>query len=232
MSASAQTRIFGIRLGVDPKILAGALVALAVFLFWFNSRGDDVPNTSSSNSHLQSGAPIATRPSRHAVVSRRASASDRDVLKVREIDPTRGEIDPTLRLGVLARLQTADLKPATRNLFEPGQPVQTAAGGTIKGPIIQPKPLAAPSTSSSASPPPPIQANIPLKYYGFARPVSRAEANRGFFLDGDNVLIASEGETVKNRYLVVQLTPQNAKLEDTQIKLGQTLPVVAEAVEQ
>jgi hypothetical protein len=71
--------------------------------------------------------------------------------------------------------------------------------------------------------------NIPLKYYGFARPLG-ANNSRGFFLDGDNVLVASEGETLKQRYLVVQLTPTTARVEDTQVKQGQTLPVMPAAL--
>ena len=82
-------------------------------------------------------------------------------------------------------------------------------------------------------------AAIPLKYYGFEKPAqsvvnpnvaSTVGNNRGFFLDGDNVLVASEGEVLKQRYLVVELTPNSARLEDTQMKQGQTLPVVVAAM--
>ncbi len=71
-----------------------------------------------------------------------------------------------------------------------------------------------------------------MKYYGFAKPVDKAENNRGFFLDGDNILIASEGEVVKSRYLVVELTPTSARLEDTQVKKGKALPLEPEAKDQ
>jgi hypothetical protein len=71
--------------------------------------------------------------------------------------------------------------------------------------------------------------DIPLKYYGFAKPVG-AVNSRGFFLDGDNVLVGSEGETLKQRYLIVQLSPTSARLEDTQMKQGQTLPVTPAAL--
>ncbi len=74
--------------------------------------------------------------------------------------------------------------------------------------------------------------NIPLKFYGFVRPVGKGKSNQGFFLDGDNILIASEGEVLKGRYLVVALTPNSARLEDTQLKKGQTLAVVPEATEE
>jgi hypothetical protein len=70
--------------------------------------------------------------------------------------------------------------------------------------------------------------NIPLKYYGFAKPVGRGENNRAFFLDGDNILIASEGDVLKQKYLVVELTPTSARLEDTEVKKGKTLSLVPE----
>jgi hypothetical protein len=43
------------------------------------------------------------------------------------------------------------------------------------------------------------------------------------------VVVGSEGETVMKRYLVVALTPTTARLEDVQLKKGQTLPVVPAA---
>ena len=75
----------------------------------------------------------------------------------------------------------------------------------------------------------PPQVNIPLKYYGYVRRGERAAGNRGFFLDGDNVLVASEGDVLKSHYLVVELTPTSARMEDTQMRQGQTLPVVQAA---
>jgi hypothetical protein len=75
------------------------------------------------------------------------------------------------------------------------------------------------------------QVNIPLKFYGFANPAAQGpgKGKQGLFLEGDNVVVASEGELVDHRYLVVELTPVTARLEDTQLKQGQTLPVVPEA---
>ena len=74
--------------------------------------------------------------------------------------------------------------------------------------------------------------NIPLKYYGFVKSASNDEPNRGFFLEGDNVLVGSEGDTLDHRYLVVELNANGAKLEDTQMKQGATLAVVPEALSQ
>jgi hypothetical protein len=229
MSAAAQTKIFGIRIGLDPKVIVAALLAVAGLLFWYNSQGGGDGNTA---------APTRTQtPANTAAVSqagsfgarRELATNNRGVLSVRKIDPTRGDIDPTLRLDLLARLQKVELGATGRNIFETGSaPAALAAmARSIKGPVIPPRPItSAPAAMMAAHP----MVNIPLKYYGFVKPADKTNPNRGFFLDGDNVLIASEGEVVKQHYLVVELTPNTAKMEDVQLKQGQMLPVVPEAV--
>lgn len=238
MSAAKATKVFGIRMSIDPKILIGGLVAFAALLFWYNSRSDEGTST---------GAPATARPAEttqtvgspttgsRTTVARRSndnSTSDRGRLRVRPIDATRGDIDPTLRLDLLSRLSTVKYEPAHRSVFEIGAAPASQAEllAAVKNkPIINPKP---PQTVS-----PPVTAqlptvNIPLKYYGFVKPMEPGQVNRGFFLDGDNVLVASEGQVLKQQYLVVELAPNTAKLEDTQMKQGQTLPVTPAAAQQ
>ncbi len=231
MSTAAQTRIFGIRVGVDPKILVGCLIAVAVLLFWYNSRSDNAGSAPAATARNQSAAatPSAARrtPTRRSV-----AVNDRSVLRVRPVDATQGDLDPTLRLDLLSRVQSVPPAPATRNIFEagPAPAVSNSGPGAIRGPIIPIKPIPTVQPVMPAAMVP--QVNIPLKYYGFAKPVNKRVSNLGFFLDGDNVVMASEGELIDKRYLVVQLTPGSARLEDTQMKQGQTLPVVAEAMAQ
>jgi hypothetical protein len=74
-----------------------------------------------------------------------------------------------------------------------------------------------------------VVANIPLKYYGFVKAGPNTQSNAGLFLDGDNIVVGTEGELLMRRYLVVTLGPTSARLEDTQIKKGQTLPVIPAA---
>jgi hypothetical protein len=228
MSAAAQTRIFGIRVGVDPKILAGGLIAVAVALFWYNSRSDDT------------GAPVTVRPHesatpassirRRPVVRRQTTLNDRGTLRLRPVDASSGKVDPTLRLDLLARVQTVPAAANMRNLFETGPaPLTADQMKAIKGPTIIPAPVP-PQPTANAAVSQETAVNIPLKYYGFAEPAARGEANRGFFLDGDNVLVATEGELLGQRYMVVELTPTSARVEDTQVKKGQTLALVAEAM--
>lgn len=228
MSAAAQTKIFGMRLGIDPKILIGALIAIAAALFWYNSRGDDqTSGTAAVVRRETASGPIVARP-RAATVRRSGNSADRGTLRLRPVDATRGDVDPTLRLDLLARLRSVPAAEGGRNLFELGPAPPTAAELAKRAPIITPKPLPA-----QPGPPPAALApvfNIPLKYYGFVKDSDPGTSNRGLFLDGDNVLVASEGEVLMQRYMVVQLTATGARLEDVQAKHGETLPVVPVAM--
>ncbi len=232
MRPASQTTIFGMRLGVDPKILVGGIVLVAAVLFWYNSRGDD-ESPSTTASAVRPVAPAAvTMPKSHIAATRRASVSnDRGTLRLRPVDATRGDVDPTLRLDLLTRLQGIDEVPSGRSLFEAGpSPAEVAANlAAVKGPIIPPKPLL-PAPPPAPTGPAPL--NIPLKFYGFVKPSDKNEVSRGFFMDGDNVLIAAEGQVLKQKYRVMELTAKAARLEDIQLKQDQTLPVVPEAVAQ
>lgn len=232
MSAATGTRIFGFRLGVDPKFLVGGILVLAALLFWYNSRGDDEQTSAPANA-VRPVAPTATAmPKSHIAATRRRTASaDRGTLRLRPVDPTRGDVDPTLRLDLLERLQSVDEVPVGRSLFDIGpSPAQTAAmAAQMHGPTIVPKQPAMPVTPIATGPAP---LNIPLKFYGYVTPGDKRETSRGFFMDGDNVLVATEGEVLKQAYRVLELSAKSARLEDVQSKRQQTLPVEPEAVAQ
>lgn len=226
MSAANTTRIFGVKLAIDPKILVGALIALAALLFWYNSRADDSRGSSSSirpNPAVDPGG--GTAPGRKTSPPRRGTPSmnDRGVLRMRPVDPTRGDVDPTLHLALLKRLRAVEEGKVGRSVFEIGAAAtpETAAV-KITGPKIPVGPvIAAPPVAPA---PPPV--NIPFKYYGYAKPGENGEVNRGLFLDdGDNVIVAAEGQTVKGHFLVVELTPRQARIEDTQLRRSKDLPV-------
>lgn len=234
MSTAAQTKIFGIRLGIDPKILVGVLIGVAALLFWYNSRGDE-QTVSGGGSHVAESVNVAPAVSAKSHVQsqrRRGIHEDRGTLRLQTVDPTRGDIDPVLRLDLLERLGKVQAPASARNLFESG-PAQPQGAANLPNRIIPVKaPVPAPPAIGGYPAASQMAVNIPFKYYGFAKPLNPGEANRGFFLEGDNIIAAVEGQLVQQRYLVVQLTPNTAKLEDTQVKMGQTLQVVPEAREQ
>jgi len=236
MSAAPQavrpTRIFGVRVGVDPKILVGGLIAVAAFFLWFNLRGGDDEHGSGAG---QSGeaAPTAASPlpiSRRLHAIRRSiqtGSNDRETLRVKPVDGKSGTIDPTLRLGLLARLQTVALPASSRNLFDSEAAADLPA--VPKGPILRPAPLTGPAGPTAAAGPAVPTINVPFKYYGFVRPSAKGEGDRGFFMEGDNILVATEGDVLDARYLIVALNPETARVEDIQLKQGQELAVTPEA---
>jgi hypothetical protein len=59
---------------------------------------------------------------------------------------------------------------------------------------------------------------------------SKADSKRAFFLDGEDIVIASEGDVIKKRYKIVRIGVNSAVVEDTQFKSNnqQTLPLEAE----
>jgi hypothetical protein len=232
-AAKPRTRIFGIQLGVDPKILVGGLIALAIVLYWMNSRGDQSSSGAVSGNHPDVVAPaVSPLNARRRMAQRNRSATnDRGVLRIRPVDATHGDIDPTLRLELLSRLHSVAPPKPGRSLFEIGpEPAANLAANmppVPKGPKI---PVAPPQTQFAGAPQSQASMlNIPLKFYGFVRPAEKGQNNEGLFLDGDNVLVASEGELIDHRYLVRELSAMNARIEDTQAKQGQTLQVVPEA---
>lgn len=139
------------------------------------------------------------------------------------------KIDPTLHLDILAKLQGIALLSGGRNLFQfgppPGQPEKKLVGPeptVTLAPVAEVKPP--PPPPPVAPPPPPIN----LKYYGFSSPPG-AGTKTAFFLDGEDILVAREGETVKRRYRVVRIGVNSVVMEDTDSKRQQTLPLAEEA---
>ncbi len=144
------------------------------------------------------------------------------------IDPT--HVDPTLRLDLLAKLQDVPAPAGGHNLFLIG-PAPAKVEPMIKGPepvvakpVMGPRPLPAPPGPPGPAPPrPPVLINV--KYYGWASPSGSAR-KRAFFLDGEDVIVRSEGDTIKGHYRVVRIGPTSVVVEDTNDKLQQTLKKV------
>jgi hypothetical protein len=144
------------------------------------------------------------------------------------IDPM--GIDPTLRLDLLAKVQAVDLAGGERNLFQfaPPPPKPDA----LKGPepkILPKTPAPAEAEKKEAAkpvdpPPPPIT----LKYYGYSTMRDNG-LKTAFFLDGDDIVMATEGQVVNKRYRVVRIGVTSVVMEDTQSKRQQTLPLQPDA---
>lgn len=143
------------------------------------------------------------------------------------LDPN--TIDPTLRLDLFTKVQAVELAGGSRNLFQfstapPPKPVEMPKG---KEPKIIPKQVV--SVVTPAGPPPPAPPPpITLKFYGFS--TTRNDGKKtAYFLDGDEILSASEGQVLKRRYKVVKIGPTSVLMEDTDAKRQQSVPLVEES---
>jgi hypothetical protein len=225
------------KLGADPKkigFLVG-LVVVAVVVYFYNSNSSG----GTASAPIVSRAPVATASS----AGPRARSTYRDVqqtaggarefkpsLKPKNIDTT--SVDPTLRLDLIAKLKTVDVEAGTRSLFEISaapppdavklgkEPDKIAIAPRFVGPV-QPKAV--------EPPPEPKAPPIPLKFYGFVNKTKVGD-KRAFFLDGEDIVIAGEGDMIKKRYKIVRIGINSAVVEDTQFKSNneQTLPLEAE----
>jgi hypothetical protein len=149
-------------------------------------------------------------------------------------DPT--SIDPTMRWDLLTKVQAVESAGGARNLFAfgappPPKPVEmpkgpethVALGQKGKGPAGGPG-----GTGGRSGSPEELPLQINLKYYGVVAPTHGGKKT-ACFLDGDEILLATEGDTLKRRYRVVRIGNTSVLMEDTESKREQSLPLVDEA---
>jgi hypothetical protein len=227
------------KLGAERKkiaILAALLLIAAYFLYSNLSSSPDSENAHgalrpSIPGGVPSGAavPAATGVSR-AESSRRSTEEFRPSLRHKGgIDPN--TIDPKLRLDLLAKVQSVEVGPAERNLFQFGAAAVPALPPGMKDRKILPGPMttaAAGGPDAGGPPPSPPPPPITLKYYGYT--AKRADGlKRAFFLDGEDIFVAAEGDLIKKRYKVVHIGTNSAEVEDIQFNHKQPLPLAEEA---
>jgi hypothetical protein len=225
-----------VKFGAEPKkvaILGGLLVVAAVALYM--NMSDDTPagpRPVSSPAASAQPTPRVNLPgpaaSRHRTATRNSVSEFKPVLGSRnpEDRPDPTTIDPTLRLDLLAKVQSVVPGPPGRNVFQFGAaPPPPALNISI--PQNVPK-IATSNRDANAPPaptgPPPVPTAPPMtfKYYGFQ--VSKSDGHKAAFLrDGEESLIAGENDTVKRRYKVVKIGINSITIEDTQFKSTQTL---------
>jgi hypothetical protein len=230
-----------IKLGAEPKkvaILAALLLAAGYFFISSSNSGDSgasaksTPATAPPVLISKTGARPSGRPNRATKAGVGKNAKEfRPAIGKTDIDPN---VDPTLHLNLLAKLQDVKVDGVGRSLFEIGAaPAAVVAKEPDK---IKPKaslfvgPVQPPPPAPEVKPPTPRAPQIPLKFYGFVNP-SRTDIKRAFFLDGEDIIIAAEGELVKKRYKILRIGVNSALVEDTTFKgdnTQQTLPLEAE----
>lgn len=240
------------KFGGDPKQLRtlgilGAVLAVILYFNYFS--GPDTPAPSTKRTAGTNTAPQMNLPSTTDVAARKTTEAkkriqvDRRAQEFRpRVGPARPEdrpdpmtVDPTLRLEKLTRLEKIQITGGSRSLFDFSN-VASVATSTVakiipspkKSPAA-PKPFVGPMNKPPDPPKlvaaPPVAPPIPLKFYGFTSG-ARGANKKGFFLDGDDIVVASEGDLIKTRYKVIRIGLTNVTMEDTQFKQQQTLPIV------
>lgn len=233
------------RVGAEPKKLAilALLLAVAGLVYWMNSREDapagPAPQAKRATPPPAAGVappspsggmanPPAIAQQRSVRQPGRGAQEFRPSLKAKRpeerVDPM--NVDPTLRLDLLAKVREVRVQGGQRSLFDfsqpppPKTPDVKIVPGPPKPPQSKPAETAAAPSNPSKPPPPPI----PLKFYGYVSQKSQGP-KRAFFLEGEEIHVAGEGELIKKRYRVVRISVNSVVVEDIQYSNQQTLPL-------
>jgi hypothetical protein len=126
-------------------------------------------------------------------------------------------LDPRLHLSELAASQRVPYE-AGRNIFTwqavPIEPLVASAK-------LPPAEWGPPGPTPTPTPPPPPP--IDLKFYGFANKPN--EPKRVFLQQNQDLYIAKQGEIVKSRYKVIQISSNSVMIEDVLYNNRQTIPL-------
>ncbi len=231
-------RITGLGAADRKKVIfLGALLVVAIYFLWPSSPPSEV-KTARPKPGVD--VPPEVQPVARTTIRRRPGSGETGNLaefrpslrpkKGQDTNPTTS--DPTLRLDLLERLQRVSLEGGTRSLFEyrTGAAPQQLALAKEPPKIVITHPKVGPNPPPPPAPPPPEPKAppVPLKFYGFINPAKTSD-KRAFFLDGEEIIVATEGQLIKNRYKIVRIGVNSAVVEDTQFKNSQqTLPLVEE----
>jgi hypothetical protein len=185
-----------VKLGFENKtqaMWAAALgiVAIAVLAY------EGIPFFTGSSTSASSATTVATTPAASHAQTRGKGKK-----------PRPENLDPTLRLDLLASSEKTQYEGSGRNIFVsqaediPAPVARANTDGTKPGEEhhIYEAPI--------VPPPPPI----PLKFYGFAN--SPGEPKKIFLKYGEDVFVAGEGEIVDRRYKVIRISPTSVEIQD------------------
>jgi len=228
-----------LRLGTDPKkvlILGGILAVLGYFL-WQNYFSDPLGTGSAATAPKKTPSSVVndiTRPGSAGTEARpvagaRQSRQDFKLTVKRSEGVNAADIDPTLRLDLLARLKAVQLSGTERSLFDfstapvAKQPEPKIVVAKAAPKMIGPEPPPPPPPKPVKPPPPPI----PFKFYGMLTPRSGG-SRRAFLLDGEEILTPAEGDTIKKRYRIVRVGVNSVVVEDLDFQAQQTLTLAEE----
>ena len=236
------------KMGAEPKkvVWLVGLLAVAGAVYWMNSSDAPAPTTSTrpavdpATAAAQAAAGLPKAEIRRTASGHAEGVGSWEPARPAAVDPSK--VDPTLRLDLLTKVQSIAVDTgAHRNIFireaAPPEPVVMAKNGpggvipnTTKIDVNKPPTPPAPVQPVAPAPPagPPPAPPINLKYYGYSSKRSDGE-KKAFFLDGEEIIVAAEGEIIKKQYKVVRISATAVQMEDTASKSTQTLPITPDA---
>jgi len=230
------------KFGAEPKKVAilVALLVVALVVYFMNRDSVETPPATATTATapppaLPLNSPGAARdPSASTTAStakKKATMEFRPKVRSNrpEERPDPMSIDPTLRVDLITRLQSVTVTGTHRSLFDfaqgPPPKVDAPKPGVAKAKVPSPiSPIATPAQIANAEPPKPQAPPIPLKFYGYVNPAGDAR-KRAFFMEGEEIHVVTEGDTVKRRYRIVRIGVNSAVVEDLDFKSQQTLPL-------
>jgi hypothetical protein len=193
-----------VQLGLENKkktVWAAALGVLAIVAVAYQFL-PMLTESSAPGSNAQAAAPTTTEAPREA-----GHVTGKAAKKLKQEN-----LDPTLRLDLLAMSEQTQYAGTGRNIFvsqaeveipQPKGSGRTDAKGAQQAPV-----------DTYHLPPPPPPTPIPLKFFGFAS--KPGEPKQIFLSDtsGENVWVAGEGEIVNRRYKVIHISPTSVQIQD------------------
>lgn len=157
-----------------------------------------IGGSSSPDSSAQAASPLAAHP---ATAKPGAKGSTKPGKS-----PEGENLDPTLRLDLLASSEKTQYEGAGRNIFV-SQKEEVVIQQPLAPANTDPNPAPVYVTPAPQPPPP-----IPLKFYGFAS--APGEPKKIFLKNGDDVFVAGEGEIVDRRYKVIRISATSVEIQD------------------
>jgi hypothetical protein len=202
-----------VKTGADnPRmvLLAVVLVAIAAYVIVRNFGGTETSPTPAAQQRTATPGETQAPAAAGRTPRGRADRSARIAIPQ--------TLDPTLRLDILAAVESKEYEGKGRNIFslrpDPPPPMPK-----IPEPV---KPVVTdnqPQMPPGPPPPPPIN----LKFYGMA---SRAgEPKRVFLSNGDDIFMGGEGDIVNRRYRIVRIGTNTVEIEDVLSNSRQTIPM-------